>query len=52
MSLYAKQFEKERFIWPSAMDDMVSLTNAQLACLPDGIYWRNPQYSWCPASAG
>jgi transposase len=43
MSLYAKRLEKGRFIWPSAMDGIVSLTSAQLACLLDGIDWRNPQ---------
>ncbi len=37
MSLYAKQLEKGRLIWPSAKDGMVSLTSAQLACLLDGI---------------
>ena len=52
MSLYAKRLEKGRFIWPSVKDGMVSLTSAQLACLLDGIDWRNPQYSWRPASAG
>ena len=52
MSLYAKRLEKGRFIWPSAKDGVVSLTSAQLACLLDGIDWRNPQYSWRPASAG
>jgi transposase len=41
-----------RFIWPSVKDGMVSLTSSQLACLPDRIDWRNPQYSWCPQSAG
>src|SRR5690606_14333591 len=52
MSLYAKRLEKGRFIWPSAKDGIVSLTSAQLACLLDGIDWRNPQYSWRPQSAG
>jgi transposase len=52
MSLYAKRLEKGRFIWPSAKDGVVTLTQAQLACLLDGIDWRNPQYSWRPASAG
>jgi transposase len=52
MSLYAKRLEKGRFVWPSAKDGMVSLTSSQLACLLDGIDWRNPQYSWRPASAG
>jgi transposase len=52
MSLYAKRLEKGRVIWPSATDGAVSLTCSQLACLLDGIDWRNPQYSWRPASAG
>ena len=52
ISLYAKRLEKGRFIWLSAKDGVVSLTSAQLACLLDGIDWRNPQYSWRPASAG
>jgi transposase len=52
MSLYAKRLEKGRFIWPQAKDGVVALTHAQLACLLDGIDWRNPQYSWRPQSAG
>jgi transposase len=52
MSLYAKRLEKGRFLWPQAKDGAVALTSAQLACLLDGIDWRNPQYSWRPASAG
>ncbi len=52
MSLYAKRLEKGRFIWPSATDGIVALTASQLACLLEGIDWRNPQYSWRPQSAG
>jgi transposase len=52
MSLFAKRLEKGRFVWPQAKDGVVALTHAQLACLLDGIDWRNPQYSWRPASAG
>jgi transposase len=52
MSLYAKRLEKGRFLWPSAKDGVVALTAAQLACLLEGIDWRNPQHSWRPASAG
>lgn len=52
MALYAKRLEKGRFIWPSATDGTVALTASQLACLLDGIDWRNPQYSWRPQSAG
>ena len=52
MSLYAKRLEKGRFIWPSATGGIVSLTASQLACLLEGIDWRNPQHSWRPKSAG
>jgi transposase len=52
MSLYAKRLERGRFIWPSATDGIVALTSAQLACLLEGIDWRNPRHSWRPASAG
>ena len=52
MSLYAKRLEKGRFIWPSANDGVVALSASQLACLLEGIDWRNPQYSWRPQSAG
>lgn len=52
MSLYAKRLEKGRFVWPSATDGIVALSSSQLACLLEGIDWRNPRYSWRPASAG
>ena len=52
MSLYAKRLERGRFIWPSANDGTVALSRSQLACLLDGIDWRNPQHSWRPARAG
>jgi transposase len=52
MSLYAKRLEKGRFVWPSASEGTVSLTPSQLACLLEGVDWRNPQYTWRPASAG
>jgi transposase len=52
MALYAKRLEKGRFIWPSATDGTVLLAASQLACLLEGIDWRNPQSSWRPQSAG
>ena len=52
LSLNAKRLEKGRFIWPSASEGVVALTAAQLACLLEGIDWRNPQHSWRPQSAG
>ena len=42
VSLYAKRLERGCFVWPSAGEGMVSLTNAQLSCLLEGINWRNP----------
>jgi transposase len=44
MSLHAKRLEKGRFVWPSAKHGIVLLTASQLACLLDGVDWRNPQY--------
>jgi transposase len=41
-----------KIIWPSAKDGIVSLTPAQLACLLEGIDWRNPQHTARPTSAG
>jgi transposase len=44
--------DKARFLSPSAKDGVVSLSASQLACLLEGIDWRNPQHNWRPASAG
>jgi len=52
MSLYVKRLERGHFVWPSAQDGVVALSSSQLACLLDGIDWRNPQYTWRPTSAG
>jgi transposase len=30
----------------------VSISAAQMACMLEGIDWRNPQLSWRPQSAG
>ncbi len=42
LCLYYKRLEKGRFIWPSAEAGSVSLTNAQLTMLIEGIDWRMP----------
>jgi transposase len=42
MSLYAKRLERGRFIWPSADSGVVLISTSQLACMLDGIDWRNP----------
>ncbi|HUB97855.1 MAG TPA: IS66 family insertion sequence element accessory protein TnpB [Stellaceae bacterium] len=52
MSLYAKRLERGRFVWPRATDGVVSISGSQLACMLDGIDWRNPRHTWRPAAAG
>ncbi|MEO9787651.1 MAG: IS66 family insertion sequence element accessory protein TnpB [Aurantimonas coralicida] len=52
LSLYAKRLERGRFVWPSAKDGVVALTHTDLACLLDGIDWRNPQRTWRPEAVG
>jgi transposase len=52
MSLYAKRLERGKFIWPSAMVGVVSISTSQLAYMLDGIDWRNPQHTWRPTAAG
>ena len=52
MSLYAKRLVRGRFIWPSATDGVVAISASQLACMLEGIDWRNPQETWRPTIAG
>jgi transposase len=52
MSLYAKRLERGRFIWPSPTDGCVAISGPQLACMLDGIDWRNPRRTWRPEVAG
>ncbi|MFO7853952.1 MAG: IS66 family insertion sequence element accessory protein TnpB [Paracoccaceae bacterium] len=52
MSLYAKRLEKGRFIRPTPKDGAVAISAAQLACMLDGIDWRNPRQTWRPQAAG
>src|ERR1700730_11165259 len=42
LCLFAKRLERGRFIWPQAMSGTVSLTQAQLSMLLEGIDWRHP----------
>lgn len=42
-SLYAKRLDRGKFIWPSAMPGAVSISAAQMACMLEGIDWRNPR---------
>ena len=52
MSLYAKRLERGSFIWPAAVDGVVSISPAQLSYMLSGIDWRNPVYTFRPALAG
>ena len=52
MSLYAKRLERGRFIWPSAADEAVVITPAQLGYMLEGIDWRHPLRTWQPSAAG
>lgn len=52
MSLYAKRLERGRFIWPAAVNGVVSISSAQLSYMLSGIDWRNPVYTFRPALAG
>jgi transposase len=51
LCLLAKRLERGRFVWPQAVDGTVSLTQAQLSMLLDGIDWRRPERIWKPSSA-
>jgi transposase len=50
--LYAKRLEHGRFLWPSSVDGVVTITPAQLGYLLEGIDWRMPQHTWRPQAAG
>ena len=52
LSLYAKRLDRGKFVWPSAKDGVVSISASQMACMLEGIDWRNPQLTWRPTSAG
>ena len=51
-SLYAKRLERGRFVWPSTIDGVVTITPGQLGYLLEGIDWRHPQHTWRPEVAG
>lgn len=42
LCLFAKRLERGRFVWPSAAQGTVYLSQAQLAMLLEGIDWRRP----------
>jgi transposase len=50
LCLFAKRLEHGHFVWPQAADGSVSLTQAQLSMLLEGIDWRRPQRTQRPSS--
>src|SRR5271154_2065845 len=51
LCLFAKRLERGRFVWPQATSGTVSLTQAQLSMLLEGIDWRRPVRSYDPQIA-
>jgi len=51
LCLFAKRLERGRFIWPQATSGTVSLSQAQLSMLLEGIDWRRPVRSYEPQMA-
>ena len=51
LCLFAKRLEHGHFVWPQAAGGTVSLTQAQLSMLLEGIDWRRPQRTQRPASS-
>jgi transposase len=53
LCLFSKRLEKGRFVWPQAgSGSTVSLSQAQLSMLLEGIDWRRPVRTWRPELAG
>ena len=52
LCLFSKRLERGRFIWPSPADGAVTVSQAQLGYLLEGIDWRAPQRTWRPELAG
>ena len=50
LCLLAKRLERGRFIWPQASSGTVSVSQAQLSMLLEGIDWRRPERTWTPKS--
>jgi len=51
LCLLAKRLERGRFVWPQATGGTVSLSQAQMSMLLEGIDWRHPERTWQPSSA-
>ena len=51
-SLYANRLDRGRFVWLCATDGVVAISASQMACMLEGIDWRNPQHTWRPSAVG
>ena len=50
LCLLAKRLERGYFTWPRATEGALSLSQAQLSMLLEGIDWRRPERSQRPTS--
>src|SRR5260370_26741317 len=50
--LFTKRLERGRFLWPSVADGAVTISSPLLGYFLSGIYWRHPQQTLRPTSAG
>lgn len=51
LCLLCNRLERGRFVWLQASEGTVTLTQAQLSMLLEGIDWRGPDRTWRPQSA-
>ena len=51
LCLFAKRLESGHFVWPQAVEGIVSLSAAQLSMLLEGIDWRRPARTTRPQIA-
>ena len=52
LCLFSKRMDRGKFVWPNTKTGSVSLTQAQLSMLLEGIDWRRPERTWTPSLAG
>ena len=48
LCLFYKRLEEGTFVWPRATSGAISLSQAQLSMLLEGIDWRRPKKAWRP----
>jgi len=52
LCLFSKRLDRGRFVWPVTATGTVTLTQAQLSMLLEGIDWRRPERTFAPTLAG